>query len=205
VIGVAVVGLTDVGADVLLGRKLGIASVGVEVDGADVISLYSTGFSVGEKVKFPVVGVVGSSGLLVGVNVVGDFLGLADGLDVVLPMGFAVGVDVVGELIGLADGAAVAEPSEFAVGVGVVSELIGLADGLAVAGVDVTGAAVLANAFGFVVVGLDVWGVFVPADGFHVGLALTVGVFVGAVPIGLDVGMNDSLGSSGSSGSSGSH
>ena len=44
-----------------------------------------------------------------------------------------------------------------------------------------------------------------PADGFDVGLALTVGVFVGAVSIGLDVGMNVSLGSSGSSGSSGSH
>ena len=44
-----------------------------------------------------------------------------------------------------------------------------------------------------------------PADGFDVGLALNVGVFVGAVPIGLDVGMNVSLGSSGSSGSSGSH
>ena len=87
---IAVLGLTDVG-------KLGIAAVGVEVDGADVLGdkLGLAVFKVlrlnmlGLKVigleivgavlgNVPVIGVVGSSGLLVGVNVVGDLLGLAD-------------------------------------------------------------------------------------------------------------------------------
>ena len=90
-LGIAVLGMTDVG-------KLGIAAVGVEVDGADVLGdkLGLAVFKVlrlmnmlGLKVigleivgavlgNVPVVGVVGSSGLLVGVNVVGDLLGLAD-------------------------------------------------------------------------------------------------------------------------------
>ena len=38
-------------------------------------------------------------------------------------------------------------------------------------------------------------GVVVPADGFDVGLASIVGFFVEDSPIGLDVGMNELLGS----------
>ena len=38
-------------------------------------------------------------------------------------------------------------------------------------------------------------GVVVPADGFDVGLASIVGFFVEVAPIGLDVGMNELLGS----------
>ena len=66
-------------------------------------------------------------------------------------------VGVVGT-IGLSVGDLVGVPLVLGLllGVVVVGELTGFGDGLPVAGVDVTGAAVLANAVGFVVVGLDV-------------------------------------------------
>ena len=54
----------------------------------------------------------------------GKLVGFADGLAVVVSSGLAVGVDVVGELFGLpVDGLAVVVPSGLAVGVDDIGEL----------------------------------------------------------------------------------
>jgi len=82
-------------------------------------TVISMGGLVGVDVVVVALGIV-----VVGVDVVGDLLGPADGLEVVGLV--VVGIDVVvGDLLGLADG--------LAVGVDVVGDLLGLADGLEVA------------------------------------------------------------------------
>jgi hypothetical protein len=71
----------------------------------------------------------------VGADVVGNLLGLVDGL---LVVGLTVGVDVMGDLLGLS----VRKALELSVGVDVMSNLLGLADGLAVVGLSVVGLSV---------------------------------------------------------------
>jgi len=84
-------------------------------------------FDAGVHVTGAAVGLV-----VMGADVVGDLLGVADGLAVgVDVVGLTVGVDVMGDLLGLADGLAVGvDVAGLKVGVDVVGALLGVAIGL---------------------------------------------------------------------------